>query len=207
MARLLEAAGDGATASALPVPSGSTGRTRPEAGDVVQVRHRQYLVEEVVPPGDPGEASRIVLSGLEDDNQGRRLEVLWEIELGGRILQPQLHGPDTRSRLDPPRAFAAYLNALRWNAVTATDARLFQAPFRAGILIILHQLTPLKRALDLPRGAPAPPTANPPRHSTSSKSLSIWSPPRSSSPLPVADNAIPKRHLFARFALFTTFCR
>lgn len=97
-------------------------RTRPEAGDIVQVRHRHYLVEEAVPPTEPDEASRIVLVGLDDDNQGRRLEVLWEIELGARILQPELHGPDTRGRLDPPRAFAAYLNALRWNAVTATNA-------------------------------------------------------------------------------------
>lgn len=148
LARLLEAAGDVPMPVTAPAPAR---RIRPEAGDVVQVRHRQYLVEETAEPTGPGEATRVVLAGLDDDNQGRRLEVLWEIELGARILQPELHGPDTRGRLDPPRAFAAYLNALRWNAVTATDARLFQAPFRAGIKIINHQLTPLKRALDLPR--------------------------------------------------------
>jgi hypothetical protein len=149
LARLLEAAGDNAAAPVPPVPPSY--RSRPEPGDVVQVRHRQYLVEDVVPPGAPDEASRVILAGLDNDNQGRRLEVLWEIELGARILRPELHGPDTRGLLDPPRAFAAYLNALRWNAVTATDARLFQAPFRAGIKLIGHQLTPLKRALDLPR--------------------------------------------------------
>jgi hypothetical protein len=149
MARLLEAAGNG-DASPLSVAA-PVRRIRPEAGDIVHVRHRQYLVEEAVPPSGPDEASRIILVGLDDDNQGRRLEVLWEIELGARILQPELHGPNTQGRLDPPRAFAAYLNALRWNAVTATDARLFQAPFRAGIKLISHQLTPLKRALDLPR--------------------------------------------------------
>jgi hypothetical protein len=126
-------------------------RTRPEPGDIVQVRHRQYLVEEAVSPADPEEATRVSLAGLDDDNQGRRLEVLWEIELGARIVQPELHGPDTHGRLDPPRAFAAYLNALRWNTVTATNARLFQAPFRAGIKLIDHQLTPLKKALELPR--------------------------------------------------------
>jgi hypothetical protein len=148
LARLLAAAGD---ADALPAsPSPALRRGRPEAGDVVQVRHRQYLVEEAL-AGAPGEAHRIVLFGLDDDNQGRRLEVLWEIELGARVLQPELHGPAAGGRLDPPRAFAAYLNALRWNAVTATDARLFQAPFRAGIKLLTHQLTPLKRALDLPR--------------------------------------------------------
>jgi hypothetical protein len=59
MARLLEAAGDGA---AIPVPSAhaaaSDRHLRPEAGDIVQVRHRQYLVEEVAPPGHPDEARR-----------------------------------------------------------------------------------------------------------------------------------------------------
>jgi hypothetical protein len=149
MSRLLAAVSNGEAPSLHPAER--IRRTRPEAGDIVQVRHRQYLVEEVVPAGDSEEANRVILAGLEDDNQGRRLEVLWEIELGARILQPELHGPDTRGALDPPRAFAAYLNALRWNAVTATDARLFQAPFRAGIKLISHQLTPLKRALDLPR--------------------------------------------------------
>ena len=151
MARLLEAAGDGISQPVASAVSTSARRSRPEPGDIVHVRHRQYLVEDVVPPGEPDEASRIVLAGLDDDNQGRRLEVLWEIELGARILKPELHGPDTKGKLDPPRAFAAYLNALRWNAITATDVRLFQAPFRAGIKLINHQLTPLKRALDLPR--------------------------------------------------------
>jgi len=151
MARLLAAAGRATSAVPSPLFPSSARRMRPEPGDIVQVRHRQYLVEEVVSPEDPEEATRAVLAGLDDDNQGRRLEVLWEIELGARILQPELHGPDTQSKLDPPRAFAAYLNALRWNAVTATDTRLFQAPFRAGIKLIGHQLTPLKKALELPR--------------------------------------------------------
>ena len=151
MARLLEAA-DAADAS-LPVAAFTTlpiGRSRPEAGDVVRVRHRVYLVEEVVASPLPGEATRVLLAGLDDDNQGRRLEVLWEIELGARLLHDQ-HGLGTVSRLDPPRPFAAYLHALRWNVVTATEARLFQAPFRAGIRLFDYQLTPLKKALELPR--------------------------------------------------------
>ena len=64
---------------------------------------------------------------LDDDNQGRRLEVLWELELGARVTTPESAGPRRLAGLDPPRHFAAYLHALRWNAVTATDARLFQA--------------------------------------------------------------------------------
>jgi SNF2 family DNA or RNA helicase len=43
------------------------------------------------------------------------------------------------------------LHAIKWSAVTATDAKLFQAPFRAGIKLMDHQLTPLRKALQLPR--------------------------------------------------------
>ena len=52
---------------------------------------------------------------------------------------------------DPPRLFAAYLHTLRWNCVTATDPRLFQSPFRAGIQLDAYQLEPLRKALLLPR--------------------------------------------------------
>ncbi len=123
----------------------------PSVGDVVLVRHRQYLVEGLVPPPAPGEATLARLCCLDDDAQGRRLEVLWELELGARRLAPEESGLGEVARLDPPRAFAAYLHALKWNCVTATDARLFQAPFRAGIELHNHQLTPLKKALELPR--------------------------------------------------------
>ena len=46
---------------------------------------------------------------------------------------------------------AAWLRALSWNCVTATDPDLFQAPFRAGIRIDAYQLDPLCKALRLPR--------------------------------------------------------
>jgi hypothetical protein len=123
----------------------------PEPGDIVQVRHRQYLVEEVIGLPLLGEATRVRLVCLDDDDQGRRLDVLWELELGARILAPETHGLGAIDALDPPAHFASYLQALRWHAVTATDARLFQAPFRAGIELMNHQLTPLKKALELPR--------------------------------------------------------
>lgn len=123
----------------------------PKVGAIVQVRHRQYLVEEVIARPLLGEATRVCLVCLDDDNQGKRLDVLWELELGARILVPEDHGLGEVEVLDPPAHFGAYLNALRWHAVTATDARLFQAPFRAGIELMNHQLTPLKKALALPR--------------------------------------------------------
>ena len=49
------------------------------------------------------------------------------------------------------RHFSAYIHTLRWNCVTATDPRIFQAPFRAGIRIDAYQLEPLRKALLLPR--------------------------------------------------------
>jgi SNF2 family DNA or RNA helicase len=52
---------------------------------------------------------------------------------------------------DSPRLFSAHLHTLRWNCVTATDPRLFQPPFRAGIRIDAYQLEPLRKALLLPR--------------------------------------------------------
>ncbi len=151
-ARLLEAFG--AADSARPVGlfgARQFDRHAPAKGDVVQVRHRQYLVEKVVPPPEPRDATLVELVCLDDDNQGCQLSVLWELELGARVLHPGAEGLRAVSKLDPPRHFAAYLNALRWNLVTATDSRLFQSPFRAGIKLLNHQLIPLKKALELPR--------------------------------------------------------
>ena len=123
----------------------------PVAGDIVQVRHRQYLVESVSEPMDVNQLTRVSLVCLDDDNQGRALDVLWELELGARVLHPEAQGLGAITRIDPPRHFAAYLHALKWNSVTSTDGRLFQSPFRAGIKILNHQLAPLKKALELPR--------------------------------------------------------
>jgi hypothetical protein len=56
-----------------------------------------------------------------------------------------------RGEFDPPKWFAAYYRTLRWNSVTSTDPKLFQAPYRAGIHIDAYQLEPLRKALLLPR--------------------------------------------------------
>lgn len=52
---------------------------------------------------------------------------------------------------DQPDIFSAYLHTLRWSCVTATDPRLLQAPYRAGIEVMAYQLEPLRKALLLPR--------------------------------------------------------
>jgi hypothetical protein len=125
-------------------------RSVPEPGDVALVRQRQYLVESVAKPKDATELTRVDLVCLDDDQQGRQLSVLWELELGAKVSNR--HRPlEGFASIDPPRHFAAYLHAVKWNSVTATEAGLFQSPFRAGIRLMNHQLTPLKKALELPR--------------------------------------------------------
>lgn len=124
-------------------------REAPSIGSVVRLRHRQWLVEEVAAPGDSNELTVIKAVCLDDDNQGEIIEVLWEMELGAKVIAPEMGG--LGGGLDEPRHFAAYLHALKWNSVTATDRDLYQAPFRAGIMLQAHQLEPLKRALSFPR--------------------------------------------------------
>jgi SNF2 family DNA or RNA helicase len=121
----------------------------PEPGELVQVRSRRWLVEEVLAAN--GSSSVVRLACADDDAQGEDLTVLWDYEIDRRILQEE-GWDDLASRgFDDPRYFAAFLNTLRWNTITATDANLFQAPFRAGITIDAYQMEPLRKALRLPR--------------------------------------------------------
>jgi hypothetical protein len=126
---------------------------QPEPGQIVKVRARQYLVEEVVPPQvlRKGECTLVRLACLEDDAQGEPLEVFWERELDAEVKGGTAWSDVARLGFDPPERFSAYLHTLRWNCVTSTDARFFQAPYRAGIDIKTYQLEPLRKALALPR--------------------------------------------------------
>ena len=48
-------------------------------------RQRLYLVEQVQPPPNPGDATLVSLSCVDDDAQGQALDVLWEHELDAEI--------------------------------------------------------------------------------------------------------------------------
>jgi superfamily II DNA or RNA helicase len=123
----------------------------PQIGTLARVRQRLYLVEDVRLPVEPGDSALVSLACVEDDAQGQTLDVLWDIEPDARSYESdRWHGLGTRE-FDNPALFAAYVNTLRWNCVTATDATLLQAPFRAGIRIEDYQLEPLRKALRLPR--------------------------------------------------------
>jgi ERCC4-related helicase len=123
----------------------------PATGDLVRVRSRQYLVEGVNLPPNPGDATLVSLSCLEDDAQGERIDVLWEREVDAAVVRQTDWDRIASRGFDRPRLFSAFLHTLRWSCVTATDPKLFQAPYRAGIEVKAYQLQPLRMALGMPR--------------------------------------------------------
>ena len=126
----------------------------PKVGELIQVRSRRWLVEEVVEPTTPSHSTLVKLACADDDAQGQSLDVFWAYEVDRRILEEEGWRDLAAKGFDAPRQFAAFLHMLRWNCVTATDPNLFQAPFRAGIKIDAYQMEPLRKALRLPRVNP-----------------------------------------------------
>ncbi len=123
--------------------------TLPEPGQIVRVRSRQFLVEEVAPRIEHRD-TRVRMSCVDDDAQGEELEVLWEREVDAE-LQVASWAAALHKGFDDPKLFSAWLHTLRWNCVTSTRPELFQAPWRAGIEVKAYQLEPLRKALKLPR--------------------------------------------------------
>jgi hypothetical protein len=123
----------------------------PEPGELVWVRSRTWLVEEVIEPPTPGQSSVVRLACADDDAQGQALEVFWDYEIDRWVLKEEGWKDLAKKGFDDPRHFAAFLHTLRWNCVTATDPNLFQSSFRAGIKIDAYQMEPLRKALRLPR--------------------------------------------------------
>src|ERR1039457_2258341 len=123
----------------------------PEIGQIVAVRQRLYLVDQVICPPNPSDSFLLRLSCVDDDAQGQPLDVLWDRELDAQVITGEAWDAIAKRGFDPADRFAAYLNTLRWNCVTSTDPNLLQSPFRAGIRLDAYQLEPLRKALRLPR--------------------------------------------------------
>jgi superfamily II DNA or RNA helicase len=131
----------------------------PEIGQLVEVRGRQWVVADSLSSALPpdvlaGESDRqhlLTLSSVEDDALGEELRVVWEVEVGKRVrLQTTL--PEVNPEgFDDPNTLIAFLDAVRWGAVTSAERDTLQAPFRSGIAIEEYQLEPLVRALGQPR--------------------------------------------------------
>jgi superfamily II DNA or RNA helicase len=77
--------------------------------------------------------------------------VLWDAEVGARVLEDDAWSQVGRGAPDSPEVLAAHLRAVRWHSASAADRDLLQAPFRAGIRLDAYQLLPLRKALRLPR--------------------------------------------------------
>jgi superfamily II DNA or RNA helicase len=132
----------------------------PEAGQLVSVRDRRWVVTNVerstqplaVLGAAPGRHEHLVsLASVEDDGFSKELRVVWELELATRVLdRAALPVPDP-GRFDEPERLDAFLDAVRWGAITSADTRALQAPFRSGITIEDYQLDPVVRALSMPR--------------------------------------------------------
>ncbi len=99
-----------------------------------------------------GLAHVVRLQSLEEDRLGQELAVVWELEVGQSIA-PDQGLPETVSvdGFDDPNTLAAFVDAVRWGAVTSADGSSFQAPFRSGANVEAYQLEPLRRALQSAR--------------------------------------------------------
>jgi hypothetical protein len=92
----------------------------PEQGQLVSVRSRPWVVNDVKPSSLPTPAMKLpvaerqhllTLSSVEDDGLGEELQVVWEIEPGAKIVEkvalPEPSGFDAPEKLD------AFLDAVR----------------------------------------------------------------------------------------------
>jgi len=132
--------------------------TPPEQGQIVEVRHRRYVVADVAKstlaqsPLDPAFMTvqhLVNLASVEDDALGEELQVIWELEPGAHVYDQR--ALPTPTGFDPPQRLDAFLNAVRWGASSSADVRALQAPFRSGIAIEDYQLDAVVRALQMPR--------------------------------------------------------
>lgn len=133
----------------------------PEIGNLVNARGARWSVTDVsvqsLPrsSADDGRAElqhAVSLQSIEEDHYGQDLTVIWELEPGRSVVREQgLPAQIRADQFDDPRTFAAYVDALRWGALTSADPKTLQAPFRSSASVEAYQLEPLRRAIDSPR--------------------------------------------------------
>jgi len=125
----------------------------PEIGELVRVRGQHWVVTDIYDFSGPQNTGQTLvdLLSVSDGGYGSELKVVWEIEPGRAILPAQTLPEVTLTRFDSPQKLAAFLDAIRWSAVTSADTRRLQAPFRSGVKIEDYQLEPVARALRAPR--------------------------------------------------------
>lgn len=123
--------------------------TLPEIGQMVQVRGRYFIAQNVLAGGSDRPEHRVDLECIDDDAYGETMAVLWEREVRPQVFEsvgwPQPENWDTVSRL------GAFIHATRWSSSSVLEGLPLQAPFRGAIEIDEYQLEPVVRALRMPR--------------------------------------------------------
>jgi len=94
-----------------------------QRGAFVEVRGRSWLVE-AIDDSHP-DLTTLQLFCIADDAQGERIEVLWDAEIGARVLEEDAWSHVGRGAPDSPEVLAAYVKAIRWRSATAASAWLF----------------------------------------------------------------------------------
>src|SRR5437868_1100288 len=100
----------------------------PEQGQLVSVRSRQWIVNDVRPSTLPAAALKptftgpqhlLTLASVEDDGLGEELQVVWEIEPGAKVIE-KVALPEPTG-FDPPDMLDAFLDAVRWGAASRSE--------------------------------------------------------------------------------------
>ncbi|WP_267886469.1 DISARM system SNF2-like helicase DrmD [Cellulomonas iranensis] len=133
----------------------------PEVGQMVHVRGARWVVTDVATQALPRSSAdddvteiqhAVTLQAMGEDATGDELRVVWEIEPGrATVTERGLPRQVDPEQFDDPGTLAAFVDALRWGAVTSADPGTYQAPFRSGAAVEPYQLEPLRRALSAPR--------------------------------------------------------
>src|SRR5690349_5939973 len=106
----------------------------PEQGQLVEVRQRRYVVNNVIksslpPTMLPNGVERlqhlVSLTSVEDDAMEEELQVIWELEPGAHAYE-QVVLPEPTGGFDSPQRLDAFLDAVRWGAASSADARSLQ---------------------------------------------------------------------------------
>jgi SNF2 family DNA or RNA helicase len=136
------------------MPALPNGGAFPERGQLVEVRRRQWIVDDVGASAfrelfATRRQGLVSLVSVDEDSLGEILEVIWQLEPGARVLDraglPSITGCDDALRLE------AFLDAVCWGAATNADRGFLQSPFRSGAAIESYQLDPVVRAIDMAR--------------------------------------------------------
>ncbi len=141
------------------MPAPTTAELQP--GRVVEVRGSTWAITDVQEQGitrSPADETIaalqhvVTLQALGEDNLGDELRVIWELEVGNALAPDQgLPERINADAFDDPNKLGAFVDAVRWGAVTSADDRAYQSPFRSGANVEAYQLEPLRRALQAPR--------------------------------------------------------